>query len=56
MEEDKGGLGSLSAMPPVAVSEVSSGLETYAAGSLHSKVRVTGTYQGFPSEVCKATA
>ena len=51
----KGGLSSLSAMPPVAASEVSFGLEPYAVGPLHGKIVVDGTYLEFPSGLCKAT-
>ena len=42
-------------MPPVAVSEVSFGLETYAVGPLHGEAVVDGTYLKFPSGLCKAT-
>lgn len=41
---------SLWAMPPVAVSQVSSGVECYAVGLLNGKAVGSETYLGFPSE------
>ena len=52
---DEGGLSSLSAMPPVAMFEVSSSLKSYAAKPLHRQIVVSGTYRVFPSGLRKAT-
>ena len=55
LEEETDGLGSLSAMPPVALIHVSSAAYCYAARPLDGKAVGTDTYLGSPSEQCKAT-